>query len=282
VHDITHLKQIPFLPIEIFKSEKIISGDLQVQKVFRSSGTTGSVNAEHHVCDLNIYRESLRRGFNRMYGSASDYVFLALLPTYLEREDASLVYMVQTLMEQSGHAQHGFFLHDYDALKNRINLLLNSQQRFMLIGVTFALLELAEHHQLNLGANPVVETGGMKGRRKEIIREELHDILKHRFNTTTVHSEYGMTELLSQAWSKGEGRYHAPPWMRVETMDVNDPFQPVAIGQTGVIRVLDLANVHSCSFIMTQDLGRIYADGSFEVLGRLDQSDIRGCNLMVS
>ena len=273
--------EIPFLPVEMFRDAVVLADHKLAETVFRSSGTTESTTAAHHVADLSLYRQSLLAGFVRQYGDPSGYALLALLPTYLERPDASLVYMVKALMEQSQHPLNGFFIDDLEELHHRIVQLQKEGKRIMLIGVTFALLDLADQYKLDLNNAVVIETGGMKGRRKEIIREDLHDRLCARFGVTTIHSEYGMTELLSQAWSSGNGRYVTPPWMRIDIGDMNDPFQRVSNGTTGVVRVIDLANLYSCSFIATQDLGKKYDDDSFEVLGRIDTSDLRGCNLMV-
>ncbi|MFM2206808.1 MAG: hypothetical protein RL213_783 [Bacteroidota bacterium] len=273
---------IPFLPVETFRDTEVIARGMQAEKVFRSSGTTGTLPSCHHVADLSLYDRSLLEGFRRFYGAPGEYVILALLPTYLERPDASLVYMVKQLMNHSGDPDNGFFINEYDALKDTLQRVLDSGKKFILFGVTFALMDLAERFPMSLGSNIVVETGGMKGRRKEIVREELHEFLCGRLGLRQIHSEYGMTELLSQAWSRGNGIYRSVPWMRIDLADLNDPMQPVPAGSTGVIRITDLANLYSCAFIATQDLGRIRADGAFEVLGRVDHSDVRGCNLMVS
>lgn len=279
--DVREPSDIPFLPLELFKQSRVVSGTLPVQRIFRSSGTTESIPAEHHVCDLALYEESILKGFRLSYGDPDQFVFLALLPSYLERNDASLVYMVDFLMRSSSGKPHGFFLNDLDNLHRIMQELITADRRFMLIGVTFALMDFVHRFPISIGSNVVVETGGMKGRRKELVREALHEQLVRGFGVEAIHSEYGMTELLSQAWSKGNGRYVAPPWMKVEIVDQYDPRELLPIGRTGLIRVTDLANVYSCAFLLTQDLGRRFPDGSFEVLGRSDQSDIRGCNLMV-
>ncbi|MEY4595406.1 MAG: hypothetical protein RIQ47_1816 [Bacteroidota bacterium] len=278
---VVSVAEIPFLPIEIFREAPVIAEGTVAQMVFRSSGTTGTITSSHHVADLSMYRESLLKGFRRCYGSPADYTFLALLPTYIERPDASLIYMVKALMEDSGQPFSGFYIDDLDALYHRIIELQKAGKKIFLLGVTFALLDFADRYSLQLDNAIVVETGGMKGRRKEIIRDDLHERLCERLGVNTIHSEYGMTELLSQAWSKGSGRYTTPPWMHIDIGDMNDPFQRLGEGTTGVIRVIDLANLYSCSFIATQDIGKKYADGTFEVLGRIDNSDLRGCNLMV-
>jgi hypothetical protein len=272
--------QIPYLPVETFRAAQVMCDDCTAQAVFSSSQTTGNVPSRHAVADLSLYDRSLTEGFRLFYGSPKDYAILALLPTYLERPDASLVYMVRQLMEQSGHPLNGFFIHETEELHNRIRQLVADGQRFLLIGVTFALLDFSEKYPLQMGSNIIIETGGMKGRRKEIVREELHQLLRDRLGVDTIHSEYGMTELLSQAWSSGGGIYRSVPWMRIGLADPNDPLQPLPVASTGAIRIADLANLYSCSFIATQDIGRLHPDGGFEVLGRLDQSDIRGCNLM--
>jgi hypothetical protein len=279
--EVTEARSIPFLPIEAFRDHVVMAKDRTAETVFSSSQTTGSVPSRHHVADLSLYDRSLLEGFRLAYGDPSGYAMLALLPTYLERPDASLVYMVRRLMEHSGHPMNGFFIHEKQELVGRIRELTGAGQRLILFGVTFALMDLSEEYPFEMGENIMVETGGMKGRRKEIVREELHRILCGRFGISAVHSEYGMTEMLSQAWSKGQGIYRPVPWMRVDAVDMNDPFTSEAIGSTGLLRVTDLANLYSCSFIATQDLGRIASDGTFEVLGRADHSDVRGCNLMV-
>ena len=274
------IESIPFMPIEFFKSFRVVTGEGQDEIIFRSSRTTGHHPSEHHVLNLTQYDCSIDKGFDLFYGKPSNYAILALLPSYLERNDASLVYMADRLIRRSANPSSGFFLNDYEKLIGTIKKLLGQGQRFILLGVTFALLDLAEHNNLKIEGNIVIETGGMKGRRKEMIREELHNYLCSKLGLTSVHSEYGMTELLSQAWSSGNGIYHPVPWMKVLSGDINDPLSASAQGSTGILKVIDLANVNSCAFIATQDIGKVYPDGSFEVLGRLDYSEIRGCNLM--
>ncbi|NRA91720.1 MAG: acyl transferase, partial [Psychroserpens sp.] len=220
-------------------------------------------------------------GFQRFYGNIKDYVVLALLPSYLEREGSSLIYMVNDLIKSSQHPDSGFYLHNVDELKDKLEALDKSGQKVLLIGVSFALLDLIETYQFQLNNAVIMETGGMKGRRKEMIRTELHDTLKEGFGVSEIHSEYGMTELLSQAYSKGDGKFLCPPWMKLLVRDPEDPLQIRAYEKTGGVNIIDLANINSCSFIATQDLGRVYTNGSFEILGRFDSSDIRGCNLMV-
>lgn len=274
------LAQIPFLPIQFFKTHTILSGDLPIEKTFSSSGTTGPQTSQHHVVDLSYYTESLQHSFFDFYGEISDYTIFALLPSYLERSGSSLIDMVEFWIEKSGKG--GFYLYDHQQLYQ--DLLANEQQGkpAILIGVSFALLDFVENYSLNLKHTIVMETGGMKGRKKEITREELHSILKKGLGVNEIHSEYGMTELLSQAYSKGNSRFETPRWMKVLLRDTEDPLTILSDQKTGAINVIDLANYHSCSFIATDDLGKIHADGSFEVLGRFDQSEVRGCNLMVS
>jgi phenylacetate-coenzyme A ligase PaaK-like adenylate-forming protein len=274
------IQEIPFLPIEFFKSHKIISGEEKEQQVFLSSGTTGMDRSKHFIVDPKLYEESFSNGFKFFYGSPKDYRIFALLPSYLERDGSSLIYMVKKLMDQSGDGQNDFFLDDYQELSNRLKI--KSEKKTLLIGVSFALLEFAEKHPFAFPDETIVmETGGMKGRRREMIREKLHEILCTQFQLKNIHSEYGMTELMSQAYSKGKGVFRSPPWMKILIRDMNDPKSLLRNGKTGGINVIDLANIHSCSFIATMDLGRKLSGEEFEVLGRFDNSDIRGCNLMV-
>ena len=277
---ITAVEDIPYLPIRFFKSHYIVSGDNKPETVFTSSGTTGQIPSRHFVADLAWYERSFLEGFNHVYGDPKQYCFLALLPSYLEREGSSLVYMAEKLMQESGHRQNDFFLHRLPALVQTLDDLERKEQPTILIGVTFALLDLVAKVKLRLNHTVVMETGGMKGRRKEMIREEVHEELQHGLQVQHVHSEYGMTELLSQAYSQGEGIFKCPPWMRVSTRETTDPLSPAATGKSGGLNIIDLANVHSCAFIATEDLGRVYADGSFKALGRFDHSEVRGCNLM--
>lgn len=278
--NVLRLEEIPFLPIEFFKSHKVLSSNTDPKTVFESSGTTGSTPSRHYIHNIALYQQSYRLGFQAFYGKAESYCMLALLPSYLEREGSSLIYMVNDLVSQSPHPSSGFYLYDLQQLQQTLLDLEKQKTKTLLIGVSFALLDLAEQFPMPLSNTIIMETGGMKGRRRELIREELHDILKTAFKVPAVHSEYGMTELLSQGYSQGNGRFNTPAWMKVLTRDTEDPFAQQHHGKTGGINVIDLANLHSCSFIATQDLGKTYADGSFEVLGRFDQSDIRGCNLM--
>ncbi len=272
---------IPFLPIQVFRSQRVLLDGLGEGLTFTSSGTTGSRTSTHLVPWPEHYEHSFLNSFKSRYGGLEGLRILALLPSYLEREGSSLVYMVNELIRRTNDPMSGTYLHSYSALAEVIRRSEEEHQRTLVIGVPFALLDLAERHPMDLHHTMIMETGGMKGRRPELVREALHDILKKAFRVPSIHSEYGMTELLSQAWSAGEGKYHCPPWMRVMIRDVNDPFAMLPDGRSGGINVIDLANMASCPFIATQDLGMRYSDGSFEVLGRFDHSDIRGCNLMV-
>ena len=279
--NVKHLTEIPFLPIEFFKSKDILSSTAVVQTTFTSSGTTGMITSKHHVTDLGFYEASFRSAFSKFYGNIEDYAVLALLPSYLEREGSSLIYMAKDFIEGSNHPDSGFYLHNYNELAKKLVELDNSGQNVLLIGVTYALLDLIELQKFQLKNTIIMETGGMKGKRKELIREELHNILTEGFGVEKIHSEYGMTELLSQAYSFGDGIFECPPWMDILIRDTEGPLTIIEDGKTGGINVIDLANINSCSFIATQDLGKKYPDYSFEVLGRFDNSDIRGCNLMV-
>lgn len=279
--NVKHLSEIPFLPIEFFKSKDVLSSTAAVQTTFTSSGTTGMITSKHHVTDLSFYEVSFRSAFSKFYGNIEDYAVLALLPSYLEREGSSLIYMTKDFIEGSNHPDSGFYLHNYSELAKKLVELDNSGQNVLLIGVTYALLDLIEIQKFHLKNTIIMETGGMKGKRKEMIREELHTILTEGFGVEKIHSEYGMTELLSQAYSFGDGIFECPPWMDILIRDTEDPLTIIEDGKTGGINVIDLANINSCSFIATQDLGKKYPDYSFEVLGRFDNSDIRGCNLMV-
>jgi phenylacetate-coenzyme A ligase PaaK-like adenylate-forming protein len=280
-HTVKSLQQIPFLPIQFFKSHEVVSNTNPIQETFTSSGTTGMITSKHLVTDVTLYEESYRKGFSEFYGNIEDYVVLALLPSYLEREGSSLIYMVKDLIELSNRPESGFYLHNHDELISKLIALDRSGQNVILIGVTFALLDLIEKHQFQLQHTIIMETGGMKGRRKEMIREELHEQLCAGFGVSAIHSEYGMTELLSQAYSLGNGVFECPSWIQILVRDTEDALTYIPDGKTGGINVIDLANVNSCSFIATQDLGKKNPNNSFEVLGRFDNSDIRGCNLMV-
>ncbi|WP_415580764.1 acyl transferase [Flavobacterium longum] len=275
------LEKIPFLPISFFKSHDVMTDEHPVQQIFTSSGTTGMATSRHLVTDVSLYEESYRRAFAQFYGNIEDYAVLALLPSYLERGGSSLIYMVDDLIKLSNNPDSGFYLHNQEELAVKLKMLDEAGQNVLLIGVTYALLDMLEAHQFSLQNTIIMETGGMKGRRKEMIREELHAVLCKGFGVHSIHSEYGMTELLSQAYSLGDGIFECPDWMRILVRDTEDALSYVDGGKTGGINVIDLANINSCAFIATQDLGKKYADGSFEVLGRFDHSDIRGCNLMV-
>jgi phenylacetate-coenzyme A ligase PaaK-like adenylate-forming protein len=281
VQKVKALSQIPFLPIQFFKSHAVISNLNHIQATFTSSGTTGIHTSKHLVTDVAIYEESYRKGFSQFYGNIEDYVVLALLPSYLERQGSSLIYMIADLIQLSKQVESGFYLHNHDELIKKIIDLDQSGQNVILIGVTYALLDLIEKQPFQLQNTIIMETGGMKGKRKEMIREELHEQLCSGFGVTAIHSEYGMTELLSQAYSLGEGVFECPSWMQILIRDTEDALTYVKEGKTGGINVIDLANINSCSFIATQDLGKKNANATFEVLGRFDNSDIRGCNLMV-
>jgi phenylacetate-coenzyme A ligase PaaK-like adenylate-forming protein len=275
------LHQIPFLPIQFFKSHNVVSNNYPIQATFTSSGTTGTITSRHLVTDVSIYEESYRKGFSEFYGNIEDYVVLALLPSYLEREGSSLIYMVEDLIQLTNNSDSGFYLNNHDELIQKLFELDQAGQNVILIGVTYALLDLIEKQQFQLQHTIIMETGGMKGKRKEMIREELHEQLYTGFGVTAIHSEYGMTELLSQAYSLGNGVFECPSWMQIHIRDTEDALTYITDGKTGGINVIDLANINSCSFIATQDLGKKYPNTTFEVLGRFDNSDIRGCNLMV-
>ena len=279
--DVNELKDIPFLPIQFFKSKKILSSLDEIQETFTSSGTTGSITSKHFLTDISIYQESYLKGFHHFYGDIKEYTVLALLPNYLERNGSSLVYMVDDLIKKSNNSESGFYLNNLDELAKKLINLDNKGQKTLLIGVSFALLDFIEKHQFQLKNTVVMETGGMKGRRKELIRSELHSLLQNGFGVSEIHSEYGMTELLSQGYSNGNGVFDCPPWMKILTRDTEDALTIQTPNKTGGINVIDLANYNSCSFIATQDLGKVHQNGTFEIIGRFDNSDIRGCNLMV-
>jgi phenylacetate-coenzyme A ligase PaaK-like adenylate-forming protein len=279
---VREIEEIPFLPIEFFKTHRIICEGMEPEVSFGSSGTTGITPSSHLVADTALYHKSFLTGFRASYGPPEDLCILALLPSYLERTDSSLVYMMDQLCGLSRHPDSGFYLDNLEELSLILKKRNEDGHPTLLLGVTFALLDLAEQFPVKLKDHiRVMETGGMKGRRKEMVREELHRILTGAFGCATIHSEYGMTELLSQAYSPGKGLFHCPPWMKVLVRDPNDPLSLLGAGQSGGLNIIDLANIYSCSFIATADLGKLFADGSFEVLGRYDHSDIRGCNLLV-
>ena len=279
-YTISSIVEIPFLPISFFKSHDVVAKDKIPVKIFESSTTTGSQPSRHLVSDLSLYERSYRMGFERLYGSPEQYIFIALLPSYIERGTSSLLYMAEDLIQLSKHTLSGFINKDAEELKVRLSDTKATQRRVFLLGVTYALLDFAEQHSADLKGAIIMETGGMKGRRAEITREELHVILTKAFNVPKIHSEYGMTELLSQAYSIGDGLFSCPPWMRVYAGNLHDYTDRVEVGKSGVLNIIDLANLNSCSFIATSDIGRVYADGSFEVLGRMDNAELRGCNLM--
>ncbi|MGG8495992.1 acyl transferase [Tenacibaculum sp. TC6] len=279
--DITSVEEIPFLPIQFFKTKQLLSSTQEVQEIFTSSGTTGSVTSKHLVTDVSWYEKSYLKGFEHFYGPIEEYVILALLPNYLERKGSSLIYMVNDLINRSEQPESGFYLHNLSELAETLIDLDGKGKKVLLIGVSFALLDLIEKYQFNLSNTVVMETGGMKGKRKELIRAELHELLKKGFGVPVIHSEYGMTELLSQGYSKGNGIFQCPPWMRVLTRDTEDALTLLPKEKSGGMNIIDLANYNSCAFIATQDLGKVYNDLSFEIIGRFDNSDIRGCNLMV-
>ncbi len=283
--EIKQLTEIPFLPIRFFKSHEVKSTQFIPQQVFESSGTTKTGNSRHHVKELEIYRESFTRGFERFYGSPTGWCILALLPSYLERNNSSLVMMADDLIRLSGHPESGFYLDQFSLLNEKLTALEKKQQKTLLLGVTFALLDYFEAFPMQLKNTVIMETGGMKGRREEMTRTEVHRLITGGSGVSAVHSEYGMTELLSQAYSSGDGIFRCPPWMKIVLRAEDDPFgvtdrngQPL---KEGIINVIDLANRYSCSFIATDDMGKLYDDGSFEVIGRVDNSDVRGCSLMV-
>ena len=282
--DITSIQDIPFLPISFFKSHQIISSlPSAVQNpevIFESSGTTGVVTSKHYVTDIDLYRKSFITNFQYHYGPIKNYVILALLPSYLERSDSSLVFMVSEFIQKTGHPDSGFYLHEYSALSEKIRFLEQKGQKTLLIGVSYALMDLVEKYQFELNHTIVMETGGMKGRRKELVRNELHTLLCDGFGVDQIHSEYGMTELLSQAYSKGGGSFTTPPWMHILIRDPEDPLTLQKDGVSGGLNIIDLCNINSCAFIATQDIGRYISPSSFSVLGRFDHADIRGCNLM--
>lgn len=280
-NQVYQLTDIPFLPIETFKYHQILTKERGFETIFRSSGTTGQIKSQHFVADLELYEKSILNGFEMIYGNIQDYCILGLLPSYLERKDASLVHMVDFLMTKSTHKDNGFYLDNYAQLQRKLTELIAAKQNVILIGVTFALLDFAEQFPMDLSSVIVVETGGMKGRRKELTRNQLHNTLNTAFQTPMIHSEYGMTELLSQAYWLKRGVFQPSSTMNVFVREINDPFHYLTNGKTGALNIIDLSNIYSCSFISTQDIGQKYDDGCFTILGRVDFSDLRGCNLMV-
>ncbi|MFO7940028.1 MAG: acyltransferase [Bacteroidales bacterium] len=283
VSGISRVEDIPHLPIQFFKTHRVVTNPagLPVQEVFRSSGTTGQVRSVHEVVNREFYQQSLLQGFERAYGNPQKYAFLGLLPNYLENKQASLIFMVKELMKSSGGKHNGFFLNNFSDLDLTIRLLEEENKLYILFGVSYALIDFAQAYQPRIKSGIVLETGGMKGKRKEMTKQELHELLRTKLNVTAIHSEYGMTELLSQAYSKGDGVFRLPPWMRIAIRDPYDPFTQLPAGRTGGVNVIDLANVYSCAFIETQDLGKVDDDGHFQIVGRFDQAEVRGCNLLV-
>ncbi len=276
---VSTIETVPFLPISFFKTHRVESTEFTPETLFESSGTSQTIQSKHYVKSLALYEDAFMNGFIHQYGNPKDHCFLGLLPSYLERSNSSLVYMVQKLMEKSNHTMNGFYLNNFQELSDKLDLLEKEAQPTILIGVTFGLLDFAEQYQLPLKNTIIMETGGMKGRREEMTREQVHQQLKKSFSVETIHSEYGMTELLSQAYSKADGIFHCPPWMKVLVRDEDDPLHVSTVGK-GAINIIDLANVYSISFIATDDVGEVFEDGSFRVLGRMDNSDIRGCSLL--
>ena len=276
------IEDIPFMPIEFFKNHQILKANTSYDAVFKSSGTTGMERSRHYVQSLQVYQESFTKAFQHFYGSIENYTVLALLPSYMENGDSSLVFMADQLIKDSKNKDSGFYLNDYRKIVQKLHELGKQNKKVILLGVSYALLDLVEMEHFHMPQMIVMETGGMKGRRKEMLREELHEILKAGFGVKHIHSEYGMTELLSQAYSQGNGVFSCPPWMRVLIRDVNDPLSYMSKGKSGAINIIDLANVFSVSFLATKDLGKIINRNQFSILGRFDNSDIRGCNLLIA
>ncbi len=278
--NVKSLEDIPFLPAGLFKSNKIIHKEFDAELIFESSGTTDTTNSRHYIPFPGLYEESFLTCFKYFYGNPADYTILALLPSYLERKNSSLIYMVNKLIKETSKKDSGFYLYNLNELLKKISTLKNKKGKVLLIGVSFALLELAEKYSPDLSGIIVMETGGMKGKRKEITREELHSTLKSKCNIENIHSEYGMTELLSQAYSKKNGIFNSPSWMKIMIRDPYDPGTILKKGKTGAVNIIDLANMYSCAFIATSDLGKVIPDEGFEIIGRMDNSDLRGCNLL--
>ena len=279
--EVNQLSNIPYLPIQFFKSHKVSCNTATPKYTFTSSKTTGQIASSHYVHDIDLYIKSFEKGFEFFYGKIEGYVLLALLPSYMEQENSSLIYMANHLIQKTKHPESDFYLENWNTLLSTLNRLEKQGQKTILLGVTYALLNGAEKQKIRLKHTLIMETGGMKGMRKEWVRSALHEKLQERYGVQNIHSEYGMTELLSQAYSMGNGRFYCPPWMRVTTRSAEDPFELLKTGKTGGLNVIDLANVDSCAFLATQDLGKKHPDGSFEVLGRFDHAEIRGCNLLV-
>jgi hypothetical protein len=287
-NNVNYIHEIPFLPIAFFKNKIIKTTQFEEEIIFESSGTTGSINSKHFIKEKKMYEESYLKGFSQFYGNEKDYCIIGLLPSYLEKQGSSLVYMVDDLIKKSTHKNSGFYLYEYDKLKEILLENETAKQPTLLIGVTYALIDFAEQNELQLQHTIIMETGGMKGRKKELTRAAVHNILSTKLGVKKIHSEYGMTELLSQAYSKADGIFNCSSSMRVLIRDEDDPFKISALVEKekeftkGGVNIIDLANLYSCSFIATDDAGKLYTDGSFEVLGRLENSDIRGCGLMVA
>jgi phenylacetate-coenzyme A ligase PaaK-like adenylate-forming protein len=280
--EIGALEDIPFMPISFFKQHSVKTGAWTDEAFFMSSGTTGETTSTHHIADLSFYLQHSERCFQHFFGPLTGFHFFALLPSYLERKNSSLVAMMDYFINRSKSSASGFYLKDTEKLLKDLAKIRNSGRKAVLFGVSFALLDLAERIQPDLSDVLIVETGGMKGRRKELTRSELHDTLRNGLNASEIYSEYGMTELLSQAYSSGKEHFRSPPWMKIIGRDITDPLQKGLHNETAGINVVDLANFHSIAFIETEDLGKVYRDGSFEVLGRMDNSDVRGCNLLLA
>lgn len=281
--EVKTLRDIPFLPISAFKTHEVKTGSFSEEVIYTSSGTSGEKTSRHPVKSSELYIKSFVKGFEDLYGEIEDYCVLALLPAYLERTGSSLIYMVDYFTKKSKHPNNGFYLYNHKDLQANLNQLAKTNQKVLLIGVSFGLLDFAENYSVNQNSNLIVmETGGMKGRRKELVRKELHEILTKSFQVKNIHSEYGMTELLSQAYAIEDGLFETPNWMKVLIRKQDDPFSYCKNGETGGMNVIDLANIYSCSFIQTDDLGKFHSNGKFEILGRFDQSDVRGCNLLIS
>ncbi len=278
---VKHWQDIPFMPVEFFKNHKVLAPEHTHQQIFKSSGTTASGRAQHYIHSLKVYEQSFVSAFRYFYGNPKDFIILALLPSYIENGDSSLVYMVEGLIRAGADPRSGFFLHDYKSLASTLKILQNANKKVLLLGVSYALLDFVKAYPLSFPELIVMETGGMKGRHKELLRQELHQILKEGFGVSAIHSEYGMTELLSQAYSKGNGRFSTPPWMQIHIRDTKDPFSLLPQGKSGAINIIDLANYYSVSFLATQDIGIQHSNYTFEVQGRFDHSDIRGCNLLI-
>jgi hypothetical protein len=281
VSSVNRLEKIPFLPIRFFKSHTVASGEFAPSLIFESSATTGMTTSQHLLKDPHLYQQSFQEGFYRQFGPVENWCILGLLPSYLERNNSSLVYMTHHLIQASGHPKSGFYLDNVEALHQTLQSLEAAKQPTLLIGVTFALLDFAARFPMRLQCTQVIETGGMKGRRRELIRDEVHAELKKAFQLPSIYAEYGMTELLSQAWSTGEGIFNCPPWMRVLPRDEEDPLTTHMAGP-GALNIIDLANIDSCCFIATDDAGKVYPTGQFEMLGRMDGSDLRGCSLLTA